>query len=399
MNTQTSWLLTDTPSRTYVESFDANHRDHPSSSDIPWSISKRRLHGGLSDGVDLIHVTVGDFSLAICPTRGMGIWKGRLANDTLGWDSPVKGPVHPALIQRDELGGIGWLAGFDEWIVRCGLNNNGGPAIDRLLDNTGAEQSMALPLHGRIANIPAHHVAVSLLPSPGAGIEVHGIVDESMLFFPQLRLETKIQVMFDRPRFIIRDRVVNLRSQPAEFELLYHTNFGPPLLEEGSRFLAPVERLAAINKHSLKAIDHWNIYPAPTPGVIEECFVMKLLADPTTRQTLAMIENKNRDRACLLRFSIDQLPWFTLWRNPAALSDGYVTGLEPGTDLPNAKPFERQNGRVLTLPPGASHEIVLEVEVTKDAGQVSRWENEISSAQSARSTKIERDLPTDLTPG
>jgi hypothetical protein len=353
----------------------------------------------VSDGVDLIEVTVGDFSVSICPTRGMGIWQGRLGQARLGWDSPVRGPVHPSLVQRDELGGIGWLAGFDEWIVRCGLNNNGAPATDRLLDNTGAEQSMSLPLHGRIANIPAHYVDVRLRGGDEPRLEIMGIVDEAMLFFPQLRLQTRIDIPLRGSRFTINDRVINLRSQPAEFELLYHTNLGPPLLEEGSRFLAPIERLAAINAHSLKGMTHWNTYPGPIPGVIEECFVMKLLPAPGSRQTLALIENKPKDHACLLRFSLDQLPWFTLWRNPAALSDGYVTGLEPGTDLPNAKPFERQQGRVVTLAPAGHYDCRLDVEVTNDLRVVQEWEKEIAAIQSQQPPIVERGLPSDLTPG
>ncbi|MBY0586669.1 aldose 1-epimerase family protein [bacterium] len=399
MNHHETWVLTDTSKRTYIETFDQKGSINSGSGRIDWHIHKERLRGGLSDGVDLITVTVGNFEVAICPTRGMGIWKGTFAGHELGWDSPVKGPVNPALIQRDELGGIGWLAGFDEWIVRCGLNNNGGPAVDRLLDNTGAEQSMAIPLHGRIANIPAHFVAVSLSNEPAPCIEVHGIVDEAMLFFPQLRLDTRIRIPLDRSGIVIHDRVINRRSQPAELELLYHTNFGPPMLEKGSRFLAPIDRLAPINAHSQKGLERWNIYPGPIAGVIEECFVMKLLARKEDRQSMAMIQNRGRDLACLLRFSLDQLPWFTLWRNPGALSDGYVTGLEPGTDLPNAKPFERQNGRVVRIPAGESYESVLSVEVTCDPLQVKGWEKEIADIQSTQPPRIERGLPADLTPG
>jgi hypothetical protein len=399
MTQPTSFVLTDTSSNAYIESFQLTSADRPGFSSARWSIHKHRLHGGLCDGVDLVDIRAGELEVSICPTRGMGIWKGKLAGELLGWNSPARGPVHPAFVQRDELGGIGWLAGFDEWIVRCGLNNNGAPATDRLLDNTGAEQTMSLPLHGRIANIPAHHVRVELHAEPTPSIHVIGIVDEAMLFFPQLRLETRIEFPLGSTKFVIHDRVTNLRSQPAELELLYHTNFGPPLLEEGSRFLAPIERLAAINAHSQKGLDRWNEYPAPIPGVIEECFVMKLLADSSGRRSLAMLENQSRDKACLLRFSLDQLPWFTLWKNPAALSDGYVTGLEPGTDLPNAKPFERANGRVVKLAPGAHYDIDLSVEVTSQSEQIASWESEIAQVQSARPARIEADLPTDLTPG
>jgi hypothetical protein len=47
------------------------------------------------------------------------------------------------------------------------------------------------------------------------------------------------------------------------------------------------------------------------------------------------------DLGLILRWNRRELPCFTLWRNSAAVEDGYVTGLEPGTNFPNFKGFER----------------------------------------------------------
>jgi len=399
MSTHTlSWVLTDVASETYVENFSITNEDLAIESRLPFSITKRRLRGGMSDGVDLIEVVNGPLRFSICPTRGMGIWRGRFDSWDLGWKAPIHGPVHPNYVNRDELGGIGWLQGFDEWIVRCGLNNNGGPAVDRLLDNTGAEQSMALPLHGRIANIPAHHVAVSVDTKAPHTLTVTGIVDESMLFFPELRLQTEIKTTPGSPSFTIHDRVINLRSQPAEFELLYHCNFGQPLLDHGSKFRAPVKRLAPINDVAQKALGGWDIYPAPTAGIIEECFLMQLLGEKEQGRTITMLENPAGDKACALRFSLEQLPWFTLWKNPGALSDGYVTGLEPATDFPNAKPFERSKGRVLTLPAGGSYDAELTIELANSREEVERLNGEITAIQKLSTRQIDQSIPSDWSP-
>jgi hypothetical protein len=45
------------------------------------------------------------------------------------------------------------------------------------------------------------------------------------------------------------------------------------------------------------------------------------------------------------------LPCYTLWKNTTAEPDGYVTGLEPGTNFPNPRSFETQRGRVVKLAP------------------------------------------------
>ena len=53
-----------------------------------------------------------------------------------------------------------------------------------------------------------------------------------------------------------------------------------------------------------------------------------------------------------VKFNKRQLPCFTLWKNRQAAADGYVTGLEPATNFPNRKSFEKEQGRVAVLAPG-----------------------------------------------
>ena len=81
-----------------------------------------------------------------------------------------------------------------------------------------------------------------------------------------------------------------------------------------------------------------------------------------------MLRNRDGDRAVVLRYQRDQLPCFTLWKNTAGRRDGYVTGLEPGTNYPNPRPFEQARGRVVTLPVDGRYvaETTLEVLTTRE---------------------------------
>ena len=110
----------------------------------------------------------------------MGIWHARLGDVHLGWQSPVKGPVHPAFVRLDEASGMGWLDGFDELLVRCGLESNGAPEFN---DNG----TLRYGLHGKIANRPAHKVEVTIDGDSGQ-ITVLGVVDEARLFGNKLRM-------------------------------------------------------------------------------------------------------------------------------------------------------------------------------------------------------------------
>ena len=56
----------------------------------------RRLVGGLCDGVLVTELSNGVLDMDVVPTRGMGIAEVRCGDLRLGWDSPVRGPVHPA---------------------------------------------------------------------------------------------------------------------------------------------------------------------------------------------------------------------------------------------------------------------------------------------------------------
>ena len=80
----------------------------------------------------MVVVDAGRFKLMLLPTRGMGIHSVSTDKLELGWHSPVSGPVNPAFVRLEEEGGTGWLRGFDEWLVRCGLFSHGAPAMDEI---------------------------------------------------------------------------------------------------------------------------------------------------------------------------------------------------------------------------------------------------------------------------
>ena len=72
---------------------------------------------------------------------------------------------------------------------------------------------------------------------------------------------------------------------------------------------------------------------------------------------------------------------FTVWKNTAGLKEGYVTGLEPSTSYPNARPFENARNRIVTLPPGGSHVVETTLELLDSAQGVAAVEAEIKALQ------------------
>ena len=77
-----------------------------------WSVPKRTLAGGPSDGVDVVDLNNGELSMSILPTRGMGLWRGTYHGIPIEWKSPVARPVHPSLVNLQERSGLGWNESF-----------------------------------------------------------------------------------------------------------------------------------------------------------------------------------------------------------------------------------------------------------------------------------------------
>lgn len=335
------------------------------------SISKTTLRGGLSEGVDLVELHNGDLSISVLPTRGMGIWKCTFRGTPIGWQSPVSQPVNPAFVNLKERDGLGWLNGFNELMCRCGLSFHGPPGMDGDSEVT---------LHGRIANLPAHKVVADV--AEDGTLNVTGTVDECSLFGPALRLESTISTHIDSNSLTIRDRITNLSGQPTEFEILYHTNFGQPFMEEGSQLVAPVGEIAPRDPHSANGLENWTRYPAPQAGIQEEAFFFDLLAD-SSGQNEVLLKNAAGNLGVSLAWQKSELPCFTLWKNPQALADGYVTGLEPGTSLPNLKSFEREQDRLITLGPGKSYDCGFSISVFDSEAAVEEVSTRVTARASA----------------
>ena len=72
-----------------------------------WSVTGKAYEDGLRAGVDVLAIDNGRLQLDVVPTRGMGIHRVGINGDqevpTIGWKSPVHGPVHPWRVEEQDL--------------------------------------------------------------------------------------------------------------------------------------------------------------------------------------------------------------------------------------------------------------------------------------------------------
>ncbi len=376
-------VLTSVERNIHLDSWQVTHREVDPASKTPWSVQKYTLRGGKQEGVDVITVDNGRLRFVVVPTRGMSVLKVEMGDIRLGWDSPVKEVVHPQFINLESRGGLGWLEGFNEWLVRCGIEWAGHPGKDKFINNTGDEAEMDLTLHGRIGNLPASEVEVIIDRAPPHRIRIRGRVDERMFYGPKLELWTEISTESGSTSYRIDDSIRNYSAYEQEFELIYHANYGPPLLEAGSRFVGAPREITPFNAHAAKSTSQYAEYAGPTKGFVEQVYVILPFADENKRTTV-MLRNGAADKAVSMSYSIDQLPFFTLWKNTTALEEGYVTGLEPGTSSPANRSIERQAGRLQKLKPGETRNFSLDISILDGKAEVERTASAIERLRGGR---------------
>ncbi len=340
---------------------------------IVWKVSKTKLRGGRQDGVEIVEIDNGALKFTVVPSRGCQLWSGRIGDLRLGWESPVREIVHPKYVNLTEAGGLGWLNGYGEWVSRCGLESIGAPCLD---------DGKPLTLHGRLNYLPASYLEFRFEAAPRPRVILRGVVDETIMFGPQLRLITNIVTEIGSAAVTLDDQIVNLADIPQEMQTLYHINFGPPLLGAGAQFHAPVESVAPRDRRAVEGgMANWNRYAGPQlAGYTEQVHLIKAFADEQGWTEAALISPES-DRGVTVAYNTRQLPCLTLWKNEAARKTGYVTGLEPATSFPYPKPIERSARRVPILAPESTYRALVTVTGLLNRGEVEASLARIQSLQ------------------
>jgi hypothetical protein len=222
-----------------------------------------------------------------------------------GLEIAVKEFVHPQYVNLQSRGGLGWLEGFNELMVRCGLEFAGHPGKDKFINNVGDEAEMDLTLHGKSEHSPSEVEVIVDNDGPGrfasAGVWIADV----------LRPEAGMWTEYSPCRvdtFTIHDTIVNRGAHDQEFQLIYHSNFGPSVLQEGAKFFGAVERVAPFNDNALAGAKSWTEYQGPTKGSSSRCYCLFPLAnaDGAARSSCRIAR---RHQGVSITFNIRELPY------------------------------------------------------------------------------------------
>ncbi len=365
-----------------------------------WKIEMRTLHGGKQEGVRLISIDNGTITVAVVPTRGMSILDvkdSKTGERIFGWDSPVQEVVHPSHIDFESRGGLGWLEGFNEWMVRCGLEFAGHPGKDKFINNTGDEAEMDLTLHGKIGNIPASEVELTVQKEAPHQVTLRGVVSERQFYGPKLKLTTELSMLPDSRSLELHDTITNEGASDQEYQVIYHTNFGVPILEKDAKVVVAAKEIWPMNETAAEGINEFDRYGAPQVDFVEQVYLATPHSD-SRGETTAVLHDAAVRRGASITWSTDTLPYLTIWKNTAALRDGYVTGIEPGSGFPFNRRVERHYGRVPKLAPGDSESFDLTFTFLPTGDDIKQAVMKIEQLSSNRSPIVHTSPPANPFP-
>jgi hypothetical protein len=150
-------------------------------------------------------------------------------------------------------------------------------------------------------------------------------------------------------RLYIDDDIENLGFCESPFMIIYHMNFGFPLVDKGTTFYVTSDDIECADEESKKHMDNYNILTEPVHAIKENVFYHKCYGDENNFGHCTLINN-NLNIGVSLGFNIDELCRLTEWK---MMGQGdYVLGMEPCNCKTLGRAMEREQGTLKFISPG-----------------------------------------------
>lgn len=322
------------------------------------------IDNGAGRGIRIAWINTGTgLRYKVVIDRAMDIADAFYNQHSLAWIS------HAGITSPQPVHGMDWLRTFGGGLLTtCGLSHVGGSETDPYGERG---------IHGLISNTPAEIISIKQpdLLTGDMEMSITGLMKETKIFGPSLELRRTISATLGQPTIRIHDEVINRANTSAPHMLLYHFNFGWPLVDEGTDLLWKGNWKSMEGDKANKIFAEGNNFkkcPAPTSthnGTGEAVVAIDATADGEGN-CVCGLHNAKIGIALAIRFRKKQLPWLTNWQHWG--KDEYVTGIEPGTNPPIGQAKARAENQLIQLAPGESRSYDLELEVLEDKGEIDK---------------------------
>jgi hypothetical protein len=339
------------------------------------------LGDGVERGIRMLEFRTGTgLRFTALVDRALDIADCEFKGQAIGWHSPT-GFRHPGLHEYEGEGGLAWARSFSGLLVTCGLDHilfmNEVPADTyHYPPKTAIKHS----LHGRVSTIPARLTGYGeSWNGDQCVLWAEGVVQQSTVFGEDLHLIRRIEADVGGNRIRLSDRVVNHGFYRTPHMYFYHVNVSHPLLDEGTRYLAPIADVvwAAHAGERYRAQDvGYRTIPAPRLNFREQVWQHELAASPAGDVPVAVVNDRIG-----LGFEVvtrkDQLPCMYQWQNFQA--GQYVLGIEPSTHHVLGNLAARERGEMIWLEHGESRAYDAVFRVIDGAEDIAATERRIAA--------------------
>lgn len=331
------------------------------------------LADGLADGLRVLEVrTGGGLRFEVLEGRGLDIGATEFRGIPISWRSQT-GDVAAAHFETQ---GLGWLRSFHGGLlVGCGLRWMGAQSTD------GEEP---LGLHGRLSNTPAEAVSVQAEWQGGEHtIRIRGRVRDARVLREHLELERTISTRLGDSGFDVEDVVTNEGFEPATHMLLYHMNFGFPVVSEESRLLGSIRSVTPRDPDAESGLKAFDRFDGPTPGLPEQVFYLDAAPDATGTVAVGFVRRRPSPLGVAISYPQQDFPYLALWK--MGQPGTYVAALEPANALVEGLAVEREKGRLQILEPGESRRYRLRFDILYTDDAIDDFESRLAAVDRGRS--------------
>lgn len=316
------------------------------------------LDNGNGNGTRIAWINTGSgLHFRVVLDRAMDIAEAFYGSHNLSWLSHSGiTPPNPSAVE-----GVKWLDSFGGGLLTtCGLTHVGGPEED---------EYGSRGLHDRISHVPA---AVESIIQPdlrkgNLDLRITGRMTQSSVFGPHLELKRTIAARLGTPAIEIHDEVTNVGNDTVPHMILYHINFGWPLVDEGSEITWKGDWESRDEESSKIFNGDNNFMECPPPmdahrGYGEAAAFIDIAQDDNGMCHCG-VTNRSIGLNLSLEFPKKQLNWVTNWQHWGR--DEYVMALEPGTHPPIGQSAARKKGDLIELEVGETRSYDIRIQISE----------------------------------
>ena len=324
-----------------------------------------QLSDGLAKGTAAVDMKTGSgFEYTVAVDRGMDISLASYKGINLIYLTP-NGEVS---LSYAGTSGTQWMRTF-----MGGLLTTCGPAF---LGPPCTDEGRELPLHGRFSTIPCKRLC-DLTDFASGELKLTGIIEDSVPFEEKLSIKRTISSPMGASHLVLTDVVTNLGSTDSPLTLLYHINFGYPLLTEDTRFFISSGEAQGYDAYSCRHVSEADGFLPPSKENAEKNYLYHLAQNQATAYILVYSPKLLGGLGVYIKLSPQQCPYVSQWKLEDAVD--YVLAVEPSNTLCLSRSELRKRGILPMIKAGETKTFSLEIGVVEGSQAI---ENILSGGQS-----------------